>query len=354
MAETYRKIRIFVASPSDVQEECRQLARVIDEINLTIDAIAPEKKLILELLSYRTHVHPALGSNPQQVVNEQIRNYDIFVGILWKRMGTPTPVANSGTEEEFRRAYARWQSDKTLPVLVYFCQQPFPPPATREEVDQLAKVVDFRTELSTKGLIADYADHESFSDVIRPHLLLVLGKMFLPAEYASTAAKRAFERTSGADDLEIRQQVLALAQEYDTLRATMESGPSRTRHMEVVTSKMRALALRASSLLADLSASASAGQRLAAVAILQALPNPDYLGWLAARLRIEKPFIGFQSALALLYAVRTLHSSHAEALSKAISEGKRSLETADDNRTDRFQVLEEAERELNHLARDVA
>ena len=35
-------------------------------------------------------VAPAFGSEPQEVVNKQIQDYDIFVGILWHRIGTPT------------------------------------------------------------------------------------------------------------------------------------------------------------------------------------------------------------------------------------------------------------------------
>ena len=101
MPEQYRKIRIFVASPSDVARERDQLARVVEELNLTIPAIAPEKKVVLELVRWETHVYPAIGPEPQRVVNEQIGDYDIFVGILWKRMGTPTATAASGTEEEF-------------------------------------------------------------------------------------------------------------------------------------------------------------------------------------------------------------------------------------------------------------
>jgi len=43
MPEGYKKIRVFVASPNDVQPERDQLAKVIDEIDLTIDAITPRR-----------------------------------------------------------------------------------------------------------------------------------------------------------------------------------------------------------------------------------------------------------------------------------------------------------------------
>src|SRR4051794_26406699 len=209
MPNSYRKIRIFVASPGDVQTERQQLAKVVEELNLTISAIAPEKNVILELVRWETHVYPGLGRDAQEVVNRQIGAYDIFIGILWKRMGTQTAVAQSGTAEEFGRAYEIWQKKKTFPVLFYFCQQPFPPPRTKEEVDQLGKVVEFRADLSNKGLVADYTGHDGFADIVRPHLLLVLGKMISPQESMTQAAERVAERTSPAESLAVRQQIVA-------------------------------------------------------------------------------------------------------------------------------------------------
>lgn len=354
MSSKYRKIRIFVASPGDVQSERNQLAKVVEELNLTICAIAPEKKVVLELIRWETHVHPGLGRDAQDVVNRQIGNYDIFVGILWKRMGTPTSVAQSGTEEEFGCAYAAWKKDTTLPVLFYFCQQPFPPPRTKEEVEQLGKVVDFRSELSNKGLVADYTAHDGFADVIRPHLLLVIGRMLSPQESPKQAAERMTERASSIESLEVRQRVVALAQEYEDIRATMDSGHARTRKMEAVFSKMRTLALVGFPLLRELAESSSAGQRLMAVAILQSIPTPDYISWLAQRLQVEVPFTGYHAAMALLAAVRNLHKTHARQLEEAISAGKKSLEdrigSLEAKNTDRYLVLEEAKQELKHLS----
>ena len=89
---------------------------MINELNLTITAISPEKRVLLELVRWETHVAPSLGSDPQDVVNRQIGEYDLFVGIMWKRMGTPTALATSGTEEEFNGAYELWQQNRTFPV----------------------------------------------------------------------------------------------------------------------------------------------------------------------------------------------------------------------------------------------
>jgi Domain of unknown function (DUF4062) len=349
MPGDYRKVRVFVASPSDVQLERDQLAKVLNELNLTITAIAPEKRIVLELVRWETHVAPDFGRDPQDVVNRQIGKYDVFVGILWKRMGTPTTVAASGTEEEFNRAYEQWQTNRNFPVLLYFCQQPFPPPRIKDEVEQLGKVVDFRTKVSTMGIVADYADHNQFADVIRPHLLLVIGRMLAPEQSPTETASQLAQQRENVETLGVRQQIAALAQEYEHIRATMDAGDTRTRRMEILASRMRSLALTAHTLVPELAASMSAGQRLAAVMMLQAVPKPEFLTWLAQRLGIEKPFVAYHAATALLSSVRTLRRTHTrelrDALALAEEQFKKNFRGAGDT-TDRYQVLQEAQREL--------
>jgi hypothetical protein len=80
-----------------------------------------------------------------------------------------------------------------------------------------------------------------------------------------------------ADVAVIRRQVHDLAVEYERIRATMRPSDSRTRRMEVVLTKMRTLAFAAYPLLDQLTNSSSAGERLAAVAILEVRPSQAYL-----------------------------------------------------------------------------
>jgi hypothetical protein len=52
-----------------------------------------------------TDSHPDLSGPPQTVINQQvIDETDILVAIFWSRFGTPTGMADSGTEEEIRRS----------------------------------------------------------------------------------------------------------------------------------------------------------------------------------------------------------------------------------------------------------
>ena len=340
----FRRLRVFVASPRDVQAERDAIGRVIDEINLTIGAISPEKRLFIELVKWETHVPPGLG-RPQGLVNDSVQDYDVFVGILWKRMGTPTGVADSGTEEEFQLARRKWEEDRSTPVLLYFCQAPFPPPRTTDEVDQLGKVVAFKNGLATSGLVADYATHDSFADVVRPHLLLTISKLASrtgePAVTASAVAE-AVKAESGS----ILPRIEELATCYETLRRTMEPGDARTRQMEIVASSMRSLALAGRSLAAQFASSDSPGKRLALVSFLEVLPDKDYVSWLAGRLAHERPFVGYRAAMALLAAARTLDELDLPVLATEISRAKSSLELQGKAGTDRWLVLETAEEEV--------
>ena len=169
-----------------------------------------------------------------------------------------------------------------------------------------------------------------------------------PTEQQLEAAERVEQVASQSDISVVRAQVLQLAREYERIRATMSSGDPRTRRMEVVVTKMRTLALAAYPLLRDLVSSDSPGERLAAVAILQVRPDPEYLDWLATRLAEDKPFIGYHAAVALLVAVRRLDPPHYARLQEAIQKARKSVRWKFKD-TDRDQVLDEAEKELENL-----
>lgn len=139
----------------------------------------------------------------------------------------------------------------------------------------------------------------------------------------------------------VREQVRDLAGEYESIRKLMPPGDARTRRMEVVFAKMRALAFASKPLLDDLKQSDSPGERLAAVAILQMTPDPTSLDWLADRVKAEKPFIGYHAAVALLNAARELANGHRGKVKAAIEAALAYLGPGKDE-TDRKRTLDEA------------
>ena len=169
MSATVTKVRVFVASPGDVESERTSLSKIIDELNTTI---APDKGYVLELVRWETHSTPSMG-RPQAIINQQVGRYDIFLGVMWKRFGSPTGLAESGTEEEFNLAYKMWTESGSPWIAFYFCQKPFLPQA-EDELEQYSKVLRFRRELQGKGLVWEYSTPSEFADTVRPHLVRIL------------------------------------------------------------------------------------------------------------------------------------------------------------------------------------
>jgi hypothetical protein len=326
--------------------ERQALAKVIAELNLTLSILAPETALSQELIRWETHAAPGLGDDAQAVVNDDIDDYDLFIGIMWRRFGTPTKRAGSGTHEEFQRAYARWEKNRHFPVMLYFCQKPMPVPRSKDEIDQLQLAAEFYRDVSSKGLIVEYDDPNAFADLVRPHLLLALKRHFLtPAN--SKKAGIELPHVASNDLRDARKAFVELAREYEQVRASMPGSRERTQRMATVFSKMRALAATAHPLIEEGIASESPGERLAAIAILLELPELQYLDWLAQRPASESSFIGYHATLALLQAVRAFGASERPALEVALKAAEESARRHNPVDPNQISVLENAARDLH-------
>jgi hypothetical protein len=337
-----RVLKVFVASPNDVIEERNALAKLIGDINDVLVYLAPEKQLRLELVRYETHAYPDLGK-PQDVINREIPiDYDIFVGIMWKRVGTPTDTADSGTVEEFIRACQRREKSSLPRIMFYFCDQPIPVP-TPSEMEQLGKVVEFRNRLAAQGLTSSYPSHAEFGEHMRGGLLRAIRDIL--REAGEPILTEALE--PGSVDTSTYDAALALANEYEQVRRTMSAGDERTRVMTALFSRMKAQAPKVRALVTRFEQSNSAGMRLMAVAILNMFPSAEHLDWLANRLnpKNERPFLAYQSAVGILEAVVGLPAEHCENLRTALATAKRlALQLKGD--PDRLNVLARAEQEL--------
>lgn len=164
--------RIFLASPSDVKEERATVKKVVDEINLGNYAINGIK---LELIAWETHTYPSIGVDAQDVINEQIAdNYDIFIGIMWSRFGSPTVRSESGTKEEFERAFDRHKANSDqVKVLFYFKTAPI---SLKDiDLDGLTKIKGFQSQLSSQGVYyKEFNQVDEFEQLLRLNLISVL------------------------------------------------------------------------------------------------------------------------------------------------------------------------------------
>ncbi|MCX5902409.1 MAG: DUF4062 domain-containing protein, partial [Proteobacteria bacterium] len=159
---------VLVSSPNDVRPEREEVLNVIAEWNQTWSR---ELGVRLDPLRYETHTHPNFDTDPQTVINKQIGDdYDIFIGILWARFGTSTPRADSGTIEEFQRAYSRHKKDPdSISVKFYFKDEQIRP--SEIEVEQLNKVQEFKKEVSALGgLYHTFTNIDEFAKLLRMHI----------------------------------------------------------------------------------------------------------------------------------------------------------------------------------------
>lgn len=162
------RLRIFIASPGDVAEERDIVSLVVSELSRMFEDLLPYQ---LDAVRWETHAWPDIGDDAQDVINREISEYDIFVGIMWKRFGTPTKREQSGTYEEFYRAYQNFRKYGRPKVMFYFRRSPFDT-TDLKELSQFRKVIQFRKKLVDFDVFFwEYRTLIDFERYVREHLI---------------------------------------------------------------------------------------------------------------------------------------------------------------------------------------
>ncbi len=169
------RVKVFVSCPGDLKAEKSIVEYLCNEIN---QKYQNKSDVSLLMVDWEKSVIPQFGQRPQAIINEQIGEYDVFVGILWKRFGTPTGAKNpntgkdyeSGTVEEFEIAYQRWKQRKRPLINFYFKEQNCK--GSIDDQEQIAKVEAFRERLRShyKGWVVDFHDEIEFERQVRRFL----------------------------------------------------------------------------------------------------------------------------------------------------------------------------------------
>src|SRR5690606_3909373 len=105
----------------------------------------------------------------QSIIFEQIGDeHQIFIGIMSKKFGSPTPRAGSGTEEEFNVAIERYKSKKDIEVVFYFNDEP-PKVLSDINPEELLKISAFKKQLQPLGIYGVYKGVSDFEEKLRKH-----------------------------------------------------------------------------------------------------------------------------------------------------------------------------------------
>ena len=160
MTDARKIIRVFLGSPGDLGEERRLAKGITDEFN---QLWADELGYQVELVGWEDTV--TQFGRPQATINQDLERCELFVGIMWKRWGTPPDHSGpytSGFEEEFRTSIER-RSRHGRPEISLFFKRIEPEFLSDPGVD-LQKVLAFKRKLVDEKhlLFEEFADAREF------------------------------------------------------------------------------------------------------------------------------------------------------------------------------------------------
>ncbi|MFC7670318.1 DUF4062 domain-containing protein [Hymenobacter humi] len=191
MATQITHISVFLASPSDLAEERIAVKQAIDELN---GMVRQMMNVHLDLLTWETDSYPSAGIDAQDVINTQIGNeYDVFIGMMWQKFGTPTGRAGSGTEEEFEIAYNKFvETGGRTKIMLYFSSKAIKPDDI--DIEQLAKVKAFKVRAQERGILyGSFNDAESLQTILKMHLTKHIPSIVTSTTNTIEVAKAAVE-----------------------------------------------------------------------------------------------------------------------------------------------------------------
>jgi len=181
-----KKVRVFVASPSDMSPERERVQKVVSRLN---QSTALGLGMFLEFTDWSTYVRPEPAARPEDAILEQlpVESWDVFIGLLWLKFGSPTGATDpttglpyaSGTQEEFILAYQSWQQRQRPMIMMYRCERGI---STINEIkpEQLKAVNDFFAEFAPlkrhPGLYQTFKETDELEREVESHLAALLFK----------------------------------------------------------------------------------------------------------------------------------------------------------------------------------
>jgi tetratricopeptide (TPR) repeat protein len=214
----YDVVRVFIASPGDLSEERKSFPMMLDHIN----------KTTAHCLNY--HFEP-LGwedtlpnwGRPQELINRDVEECDIFLMLLWRRWGTRSGKYSSGTEEEFTIAHEKYKTTGNPDLLL--CFRSIPEDMMADPGEQLKRVIRFRARIEKQRicLFKSYSTPDQFKDLLVEHLGRWLDKKRYGREFASESEKMTIKTSLESEQtiLELQKQLQTAADRLATAQAKL-------------------------------------------------------------------------------------------------------------------------------------
>jgi hypothetical protein len=157
---------LFLASPSDLEEERHHVREIVDRVNKIFGKNVGWQ---IELRGWEDAL-PGF-KRPQDIINKDVDECELFVGMLWTRWGTPTANYTSGFHEEFERIRARCK--QIMGPAIWLLFRKIDGERLQDPGPQLARVLEFKQKQQSTNEIffKEYENVEHFDELFRDCIL---------------------------------------------------------------------------------------------------------------------------------------------------------------------------------------
>lgn len=152
------QLKVVILSASDMEHEQEVIRAVIGELNVALEKAGLPVSLLPVRWTELTKV--VNGQDPQRQINLGLfENFDIAVGLMWRRYASPTPRSNSAMEEEVNIVLREIEKLEKKPerqgkkLMFFFCERPIPFPQNDGDVKQLKAALTFKKKVMKLGLV---------------------------------------------------------------------------------------------------------------------------------------------------------------------------------------------------------
>lgn len=189
MDESRKVIRIFLGSPNDLKEERIAAKQAVDELNQSWVA---RYGFHVELVGWELTV--AAVGRPQALINQDLDACEYFIGMVWKRWGTPPAkdgVYHSGFEEEFEASLKRHRETGKPEISLYF--KALEPAERLDPGPQLQRVLDFKKKVmdAQELMFEEFSSPGDFEAKVRRAIYAYVVKLKAEETSVSEAATQA-------------------------------------------------------------------------------------------------------------------------------------------------------------------
>jgi HEAT repeat protein len=222
----YRKehILVFLAYISDVEPEVNSAKDIVESINRYHERLGIE----LDLRIWKDV--PAEFANPQEQINRTlVDNCDVFIGLIWKKWGTPTGQSDCGFKEEFSIAEGRYNETSSPQIFLYAKRVNENDIKEEDEKEDYNKIKEFKNEIVNKhkGFLIQFETINEWNDLIRGRLTQYMIDKYLSiskitAELQSIQAIPSREQYEVIEKVKTPKEIQALINDLAAHKSNIE------------------------------------------------------------------------------------------------------------------------------------